>query len=113
MTLMTLISNNLIDNATKFAYPNSSFDILVKMDNDSTLILEIKDRGIGIPKNEIEMVYNSFFKASNNKDLEGYGLGLYIVKKSVELLKGYINITSEPNVGTTVHVTIPRPPQLK
>ncbi len=111
MTLMTLICNNLIDNATKFSNPNTTIDVNVTVDNDTTLFFEIKDTGIGIPKNEIEMAFNSFFKASNNRDVEGYGLGLFIVKKSVELLKGDIIITSEPNVGTSVRVTIPRPPQ--
>lgn len=111
MTLMTLICNNLIDNATKFSNPNTTIDVNVTIDNDTTLFIEIKDTGIGIPKNEIEMTFKSFFKASNNRDVEGYGLGLFIVKKAVELLKGDVIINSEPNEGTSVAVSIPLPPQ--
>lgn len=113
MTLVTLIANNIIDNATKFAKPDTSINIIVSIDSNSTILIEVKDEGIGIPKNEIEMVCNSFFKASNNRNYEGYGLGLFIVKKSIELLKGEIIIISEPDVGTTVRVSIPRPVQSK
>ncbi len=113
MTLMTLICNNLIDNATKFSHPNSVIEIFVDIDNDHNLVLEVKDNGIGIPKNEIEMIFDSFFKASNNRNYEGYGLGLFIVKKSVELLKGSIFVDSEPDVGTAVRVVIPQHRQSK
>jgi len=113
MTLMTLICNNLIDNATKFSKPNSIIDINVEVDLDGKISFEIKDNGIGIPENEIEMIFNSFYKASNNKNYEGYGLGLFIVKKSLELLNGQITVTSKLNEGTTVRVTIPVPLQIK
>jgi len=113
MTLMTLICNNLIDNATKFSKPNSLIDINVEVDLDGNISFEIKDNGIGIPENEIEMIFNSFYKASNNKNYEGYGLGLFIVKKSLELLNGQITVTSKLNEGTTVRVTIPVPLQIK
>ena len=113
MTLMTLICNNLIDNATKFSKPNTTIDISVYADLDNNINIEIKDNGIGIPENEVDMIFNSFYKASNNRNYEGYGLGMFIVKKSIDLLQGQITIDSQIDVGTTVRVFIPTPHQIK
>lgn len=113
MTLMTLICNNLIDNATKFSKPNTIIDISISTNLENNINIEIKDNGIGIPENEIEMVFKSFYKSSNNKNYEGYGLGLFIVKKSLDLLNGRISIKSELDKGTIVQVTIPAPHQTR
>lgn len=113
MTLMTLIANNIIDNATKFSHPNSTVEVNVAIGEDEKIIMEVKDYGIGIPEFEVEFVFNSFYKASNNRHNEGYGLGLYIVKKCIEILNGDIFIESKLNHGTTVKVVIPLQHQTK
>ena len=63
-----------------------------------------KDNGIGIPKEFQRNIFDMFFKANENAN--GTGLGLYIVKTSVEKLKGTISLESESGKGSTFYVKI-------
>ena len=70
------------------------------------LILEITDTGIGIPKEEQNLLFQEFFRASNAKKITavGTGLGLSIVKADVEMCGGTIEVDSEEHKGTTFKV---------
>jgi len=69
----------------------------------------VADTGIGIPKDQQTQIFGRLFRAKNAKEklTEGTGLGLYIVKLSVEKLGGKIWFKSVENVGTTFYVAIP------
>ena len=63
-------------------------------------MFEVSDQGIGIPAQEIPHLFESFHRASNVGTIPGTGMGLAIVKNSVELHGGTISVTSDPGKGT-------------
>jgi signal transduction histidine kinase len=67
----------------------------------------VKDDGIGISENAQQLLFNTFYRDQEVVNIEGTGVGLTIVKESVELLKGTINIKSEKGHGSTFTVSIP------
>jgi signal transduction histidine kinase len=91
---------NLLSNASKYS-PNENKIQLASSIIDNKGSIVIKDKGIGIPKEEQQKVFSQAFRAGNAKDIQGTGLGLTIVKKYVELIGGKIDFTSELGEGTT------------
>ncbi len=73
----------------------------------SAMELSIADHGIGIPADEIDHVFQRFYRGSNASSRAGSGLGLNLVEEIVHLHNGYINLTSELGKGTTVRVLLP------
>ena len=103
--LMRSIITNLISNAIKYTPSGGKVTIRVFEITDS-VILEIMDTGIGIPKEEQNRLFQEFFRASNAKKIAGTGtgLGLSIVKTNVEMCGGTIELDSEENKGTTFKI---------
>lgn len=97
---------NLLSNAIKFSPENKPIVITTKV-NEVQLQIMVKDSGIGIPNDEKSNLFERFFRAKNASNIQGTGLGLNIVSKYVEELKGNITFESELNVGTTFYITIP------
>ena len=80
----------------------------LKLDyNQSQAILTLKDQGIGIPKEDQSHLFEPFHRAKNVGVIPGTGLGLTIVKKSVEIQGGMIQVQSKIDLGTTVTVIFP------
>ncbi len=112
--LLELIISNLLGNAIKYTGENGKILISLEKD-DNILLFDISDTGIGIPEDEIKMIFRQFFRASNlpNKQVEGSGLGLSLVKEIVERLNGTININSpsiignDEKPGTSVRIMLP------
>ena len=100
------IINNLLSNAIKYS-PNSDRVIFDLTCQPQQAILQVRDFGIGIPANEQDRLFDSFHRADNVGSIPGTGLGLPIVKRSVDLHGGTITFDSEINVGTTFTVTLP------
>ena len=71
------------------------------------LIIEISDEGIGIPAEEVDKIFDSFYRSKNTGTIEGTGLGLAIVKRAVDLHGGEIKVNSELNKSTRFTITIP------
>ena len=103
--LFRQIFNNLLTNALKYSKPGSPVYVELAFDNDE-LLLKIKDQGIGIPKMDQRQMFQAFFRARNVGETPGTGLGMPIVKRSVDAHNGTIMLDSEENVGTTVTVII-------
>jgi signal transduction histidine kinase len=102
--LFKTIFSNLIDNAIKYSASNTQINIgLYKTDK---IVFYIKDQGIGISKEKIPLITNRFYRVdeSRNKNIEGFGLGLSIVKNSVDLHNGKLEINSELNNGTQIKI---------
>ncbi|MHC4566627.1 MAG: sensor histidine kinase [Planctomycetota bacterium] len=100
---------NLLLNAIKYTPADGT--ITVKAGNhDDSVLVEISDTGIGIPKQEQDKVFDEFFRATNARRTErdGTGLGLSIVKYIVERHGGQISIESEEGCGTTFKLTLPK-----
>lgn len=97
---------NLIENAVKYGL-NNPIDISISQSNNITV--SIKDYGIGISKEDLEHIFDRFFRVdkARSRNMGSHGLGLSIVKNIIEVLKGDLEIKSKLNKGTTVHVTLP------
>jgi signal transduction histidine kinase len=98
---------NLLSNAIKFSPENKSITLRLNSDSDSTNI-QVSDKGIGIPEEEQEHLFERFFRAKNVTNIQGTGLGLNIVGKYVESMKGSITFESELNAGTTFKINLPK-----
>lgn len=99
---------NLFDNALK--YTNIGGNIRISLEGDGKDIkFQVKDSGIGIPKNQQAKVFSKFFRAVNANKIEnsGSGLGLFIAKKIIEDHNGSIWFESEENKGSTFYFTLP------
>lgn len=104
---LTVVFNNLISNSIKYKDFNkkvSFIDIDIKVDQYQALI-RFEDNGIGIPENYIRRIFDMFFRATDKS--EGAGLGLYIVRETVEKLDGAITVHSKAFEGTTFEIIIP------
>ncbi|MBI1341569.1 MAG: PAS domain S-box protein [Terrimonas sp.] len=97
---------NLSSNAAKFSGENSAITIHSLVDNRG-IILKVVDRGIGIPENDQQHLFSSFFRASNATNIQGTGLGLHIVKRYADLLRGTVHLQSKLDEGTTITIKLP------
>jgi signal transduction histidine kinase/ligand-binding sensor domain-containing protein/DNA-binding response OmpR family regulator len=99
-----LILTNLISNALKFTPANGEIFIETGL-NDQTLFLKISDTGSGIPEQEVKKIFDRFY-TKGGADVSS-GIGLNLVKRVTEMLKGTISVDSKPNQGTTFTVRFP------
>ncbi len=97
---------NLLTNAIKFS-PKENHILFENKINNGFLISSITDFGVGIPKEEIELVFAPFHRAKNTEAIQGTGLGLPIVKEAIEAQNGTISIKSIENEGSTFIVSLP------
>ena len=90
----------MIDNAIKFSENESSVFVEVSGKNDK-IFVSVKDQGIGIPKKELNKIWERFYKSdlSRGKDKKGTGLGLAIVKEVIQAHDEHINVISTEGVG--------------
>lgn len=103
--LLHLAMANIINNGCKY----SNFQ-QVKVSIGATnehLYIIIKDSGIGIPDSEMDKIYDPFFRASNTKNYEGYGIGLPLARNIIRIHNGELIVNSKENVGTTVQIRFP------
>lgn len=100
---------NLIDNAIKFSENDSSITVEVVEKNEKVFV-SVKDHGIGIPRKELNKIWERFYKSdlSRGKDKKGTGLGLSIVKEVIQAHDEHINVISTEGVGTEFIFSLPR-----
>jgi len=108
VNIIRMIFQNLISNSVKYTPDNGKISCSIAKDNKN-LLFQISDTGIGIPKDQQKRVFEKLFRANNafSHDPEGNGLGLYVVRASVEGLGGKIWFESEEGKGTTFFVNLP------
>lgn len=103
--LLEIACRNLIDNACKF----STEDVVVEFAiNDQTISVVISDSGIGIPFDEINDINKPFKRATNVKFIGGFGLGLSLVSKIMELHKAELTVSSRVNEGSQFEMIFQR-----
>lgn len=104
-TLIYLIFSNIIENSIKYTPKDKNIYISLFKAKDKIYFI-VEDKGIGIPKYELKNITKKFYKVSKsrNKAIQGFGLGLSIVKNSIELHNGSLQIDSIVNKGTKVTV---------
>lgn len=103
-SLLKHIVLNLLSNASKFSSENSPVDIRTFC-FDSTIVLKVKDYGVGISKEDQKHLMERFFRGSNAAAVQGTGLGLHIVSRYAELMNGRIECISELEKGTEFIIT--------
>ncbi|MBF0351456.1 MAG: response regulator [SAR324 cluster bacterium] len=108
-TKINQILLNLTSNALKFTPQGKSVRIEVLADDDSHLLIQVADEGIGIPENRLDAVFGEFEQANTStaRNYGGTGLGLAITKRMVELMQGEISIQSTVGQGSLFTVRLP------
>lgn len=104
--LLSIIIGNLLSNAIKYSKPNGEVNIALS-ENEGKISCSIADDGIGIEKDDLDKIFNSFYRSRQKEhpEIKGSGLGLSIVGKLAELLEIDVNVDSEYLAGTTVILT--------
>ncbi|MEM6321309.1 MAG: ATP-binding protein [Bacteroidota bacterium] len=103
---MQKIIANLISNAIKFSNQGGQVTFFVQR-LDDTLLVNLKDKGIGIKAADLPKIFDRFYRADNSHQMQGTGIGLALTKELVHLLKGQINVSSQQGVGTEFVVQLP------
>lgn len=106
--LVRMIVTNLYSNAVKYTRKKGTIHIGFGS-KDGNLVITVADNGIGIPENDKGQIFSKLFRASNAvRDVpDGTGLGLYIMKEAVTVLRGGVSYTTTENTGTTFEIVLP------
>jgi PAS domain S-box-containing protein len=107
-SIVRIIFQNLLTNAVKYTKEKGKISISLEKDKENILI-KIADNGYGIPDYQQDHIFEKMFRADNvrEKETEGTGLGLYLVKAIVDDSKGKIWFKSKENKGTNFFITLP------
>jgi signal transduction histidine kinase len=105
--LFLQVWTNIIENAIKFSKDSYTINIWIEKSIDSIKVY-IKDEGIGMSKDVVNCIFDKFYQEDNSRSESGYGLGLAIAKRIVELSKGNIFVESELNKGSTFIISLSR-----
>jgi len=103
------ILDNLIDNAIKYTPEGGSVRVTCRQ-SEEAIVIEVADSGIGIPRDELNRVFERFYRVdkARSRELGGTGLGLSIVKHLVQSINGQIKVTSRLGAGSRFTVQLPR-----
>lgn len=108
-TIMEEVLYNVCDNAIK--YNHQSGEVFVRLKDEGDVVrVNVRDTGIGIPKEDQERIFERFYRVdkSHSKEIGGTGLGLSIVKHGVKTLNGRLWLNSEPGQGTEIIMEFPK-----
>lgn len=107
--LLREIFKNFLSNAIKYSKPGTEVEVIISFASSKSLRILVKDHGIGIPASQQASLFQKFFRADNARtgDYEGTGLGLYFVKKCVQLISSTIGFKSIQDHGSEFWVDLP------
>jgi signal transduction histidine kinase len=98
--------HNVLSNAVKYGGDPVAIDVKASV-HDHRLIISIRDNGQGIPERQQKKIFEKFYRLPQNKTGKGLGLGLFYVKKIIDLHGGDVLVKSKLNEGTTFTLSIP------
>ncbi len=105
INLLKSAFTNIIDNGCKFS-ASHNVSVLVAYENEET-ILRFTDHGPGIASENLELIFEPFFRTNETRNIYGHGIGLSLVKRILEWHKGRIEIHSKLNEGTSITIILP------
>lgn len=105
--LLDHVISNLVSNAIKYSEGKSVPEVTLAFNKLKTVNLHVKDQGIGIPKKDQKGLFQSFYRATNVKNIQGSGLGLSIVKEFTEMHGGNVSVISDAGKGSEFIVELP------
>jgi signal transduction histidine kinase len=105
--VMVLILTNLISNAVKFTSENPQILVEALVNRDQELILSVADNGVGIPEQELPLIFDRFYRATTSNGIAGSGVGLSLVLDLVQLMNGTIQVQSAIGKGTRFEIRCP------
>ena len=88
----------------KFSYENSPIKLII--DSNNKLQIQIIDQGIGIAQEDISHLFSNFYRGKNATNIQGTGLGLPIIKRYLDMIKGNVTVESELNKGSTFIISL-------
>jgi signal transduction histidine kinase len=103
--LVDTILHNLVSNALKYSPEAAPVSVQVFQEDDF-VVIEVSDKGAGIPEADLPHIFDSFYRGSNIEEKPGLGLGLALVQTAVKAHQGSINVFSQAGVGTTIRATL-------
>ncbi|MGE5352824.1 MAG: sensor histidine kinase, partial [Acidobacteriota bacterium] len=103
--MLEIILDNIISNSIKYSGMDTSINVILRT-KDGKAVCTIQDCGIGMEEEEIEKIFDRFYRIDESRSsrIGGSGLGLAIVKKLADLQKLRLEVTSQPNQGTTFSI---------
>jgi signal transduction histidine kinase len=104
-TKLTLVFNNVVDNALKYSPPDTALAVTCT-ERAKEFVIKVSDRGKGIAKDDLPHLFDRFYQGKNKR--KGLGLGLYLSNEIINAHHGNIAITSKENKGTTVSIILPK-----
>lgn len=102
--LLARMLQNLLENAYKYGGQSGNTKVTLSLKGNNIKLL-VEDDGIGIAEDQLEQIFDRFFRVSNKSSITGSGLGLSIVKKIVDMHSGNIDVSSKEGLGTTFTIT--------
>ncbi|MEM7620367.1 MAG: ATP-binding protein [Pseudomonadota bacterium] len=104
--LLSHIFSNLVSNALKYSPEGTKVNLMGHMDKNN-IFIQVVDKGVGIPKEELSNIFTCFYRASTSIGIPGTGVGLHLVKSFIEQHNGQIEVASEIGLGSKFTVTLP------
>jgi len=98
---------NILTNAYKYTDGNGRV-VVNYQEKDGRVSIRVKDDGIGIEKEELDQIFNAYYRGSNANKTQGEGIGLHVVKENLKSIQGTVDVTSMLNVGTEFTIKIPK-----
>ena len=98
---------NLVSNAVKYTPGGGYVCVCVSNPDYSHVLLSVRDTGCGIAEQDLERIFDRFYRSTNAESTSGSGIGLNIVKQYAEMMGGSVNCQSRPGEGSTFNVIIP------
>lgn len=105
-TALEQVFSNLISNAIKYSPDAGKVDVSICCQDD-TVIVSVRDYGVGIDRDELPKMFQRFFRARTSSGIAGTGIGLNLVKTLIELHEGTVSVESTPGAGSTFTVRLP------
>ena len=107
LKMLRHVLTNLLSNAIKFSPDGAPIEI-VCAETSEQICIEVSDKGIGITEEDQKKLFERFFRGENAANIQGTGLGLYLVSRYTELAKGHIKWESTPGKGTIFRIFLPK-----